>query len=1045
MQTQLGWRTWFARAGATLAALLVCSIASAQSGAIAGIVKDSSGGVLPGVTVEVSSPSLIEKVRSAASDDSGQFKIVNLPIGTYSITFTLPGFSTVNQAGITLTSNFTASINAELKPGALEETITVSGAAPVVDVQNVAVQKVMSREVMDDLPTGKFFGNYGVLVPGTVGSTNDVGGTTTNNKQNLAIHGGRDLDQMPLMNGMSFGSTHINQSSYSFLIVPDSDIQETNITTSSAPAEIENGGMIYNLVPKIGGNQFHGSAFYSFGNKSTQADNVTPELKAQGIPSNVGVKTNHYFDPAIGGPIKQDKLWFFTSYEQTYRKNYLNAFERVNNQAPITTREGQMYIPDLTKQAVGGHTGFGALSGRLTYQMSSRMKLTGGYLYNQWCECRAGSATGSPETSYKADSPEDLAQIVWTMPATNKLLYEAGYSVYRVHFDRGQQADASGPRIVDLNGIGINAVATSPTTIGEYSDIYSNNITFRASFSYVTGTHAFKFGGNYTPQHENIYTHAAGDTNVCKPSGSSFTCTGNPIEYEIAENTSLTVPTPRTVTYLPLPAYIEDWVHRTGLYAQDQWTMNRLALNYGVRFDWFTGGWPANEAHPVLFKEAHPFPAEQAVNWKDLSPRLGAAYDLFGNGKTALKVGLSRFVTQYSLDLMKPTNPAGALAGSSIRNWTDTGCVGATNCVTGDWIPQGDPLNPAANGELGAASNATFGSYRSTLLFDQDWTKGYGQRPYNWETTVGIDHQLVPNVSVSAAYFRRWYGNHLVKYNSRVQPSDYQRYCITVPNNASPYADGNPPNAGGQLCGFYDLIPSVFAAVGNTYDHETSASRFGGEGENWNGVDLTTNIRLAALTLQGGLSTGKSMNDTCEIFKQQGGRVFAPPPLIGTSLNTLGAISSIPDDNCHLETPWLTQVKMIGTYRLPWQDIGISATVQDSPGGAYNANYAVPNASISGLTTPGTGAARNPNAALSANLLPPGSAYNDRIAQVDLKFTKTIRMADQRNFRAAVGIYNAFNSNALTGVSSTFNAANWQKATSILSARFVKFEGQYSF
>ena len=169
------------------------------------------------------------------------------------------------------------------------------------------------------------------------------------------------------------------------------------------------------------------------------------------------------------------------------------------------------------------------------------------------------------------------------------------------------------------------------------------------------------------------------------------------------------------------------------------------------------------------------------------------------------------------------------------------------------------------------------------------------------------------------------------------------------------------------------------------------------------------------------------------IFKEQGGRVFAPPPLIGTSLNTLGVISSIPDDYCHLETPWLTQAKFIASFRLPWQDIGISATIQSTPGGSYNANYAVPNASISGLTNPATGAARNPNAALSANLLPPGSAYNDRINQVDMKFTKNFRMANQRSVRAAVGLYNAFNSNALTGVSSTFNAANWQKATSILS------------
>ena len=215
------------------------------------------------------------------------------------------------------------------------------------------------------------------------------------------------------------------------------------------------------------------------------------------------------------------------------------------------------------------------------------------------------------------------------------------------------------------------------------------------------------------------------------------------------------MPTPRTITFLPTPVYFEDYVHRTGIYAQDQWTTHRLTMNYGVRFDWFTGGWPAGEAHPALFKTGHPFDAEQAVNWKDLSPRLGLAYDVFGNGGTAIKAGLSRFVTQYSLDLMKPTNPASALVGNSVRNWTDSGCVqpagGSVSCVAGDWVPQGDPLNPAANGELGVAANQSFGTYQSVLSFDQDWTKAYGQRPYTWHTTLGIDHQLLPNFSVRAA------------------------------------------------------------------------------------------------------------------------------------------------------------------------------------------------------------------------------------------------------------------------------------------------------
>src|SRR5437762_4836260 len=168
---------------------------------IAGVVKDTSGAVLPGVTVEASSPALIEKVRSVVSDGTGQYQIVNLVPGTYTVTFTLPGFNAVKREGIVLSGSFTAKIDADLRVGALEETITVSGETPIVDVQNTKRQRVIDREIIDNIPTSRTAYDMASLIPGVSrsGLTNqDDGGSSSSGSQigSVAIHGGRTGDQV---------------------------------------------------------------------------------------------------------------------------------------------------------------------------------------------------------------------------------------------------------------------------------------------------------------------------------------------------------------------------------------------------------------------------------------------------------------------------------------------------------------------------------------------------------------------------------------------------------------------------------------------------------------------------------------------------------------------------------------------------------------------------------------------------------------------------------------------------------------------------------
>src|SRR3954468_17686656 len=237
---------------ALLLALCIPSAAFAQA-SLTGVVKDPSGAVLPGVTVEASSPALIEKARSVVTDGEGQYKIVNLRPGVYSVTFTLSGFSVVKREGVTLTASFTATVNADLRVGALEETITVSGAAPAVDVQNVVQQKVMTREIVDAIPVGaKSVMSVGVLIPGVTTNSQDVGGTQYGSAA-LAIHGSALFEQQLLYDGVAYNNGAGRGGSFTAIAPNSATIQEISYETGALSAESEVAGLRSNIIPKDGG------------------------------------------------------------------------------------------------------------------------------------------------------------------------------------------------------------------------------------------------------------------------------------------------------------------------------------------------------------------------------------------------------------------------------------------------------------------------------------------------------------------------------------------------------------------------------------------------------------------------------------------------------------------------------------------------------------------------------------------------------------------------------------------------------------------------
>src|SRR5689334_888686 len=327
------------------ALLLIAWVASPMSAyaqaAIAGTVKDTSGGVVTGVTVEATSPALIEKVRTATTDGSGQYRIENLRPGTYTVSFTRAGLRTERKEGIELTGSFTTTVNADLSVGSLTEAITVSGESSVVDVRGPQREVTLTGETVASLPTARSYNALVVLVPGVVTNFNDtVTGTASTS---FPIHGGRTNESRLWMDGLNIGSPPSGNSATSYVVDAGSAAEVTFIT-AGGQGELETAGLVMNIVPRTGGNTMHGSFFASGSGDNLQSDNLTDALKAQGVSAPTPLMKVYDVTATVGGPIKKDRAWYFVNaHTGGSTKESPNVYYNLNAADPSKW----LYRPDL--------------------------------------------------------------------------------------------------------------------------------------------------------------------------------------------------------------------------------------------------------------------------------------------------------------------------------------------------------------------------------------------------------------------------------------------------------------------------------------------------------------------------------------------------------------------------------------------------------------------------------------------------------------------------------------------------------------------------
>ncbi|MEO7158863.1 MAG: TonB-dependent receptor [Vicinamibacterales bacterium] len=981
--------------------VLLPAIAQAQS-VFTGTVKDTSGAVMPGVTVEAASPVLIEKVKSAITDENGLYRIVDLRPGTYTLTFTLPGFNTITRAAIELQSNFTATINVELSVGTLQESVTVSGASPVVDVQSNVKQQVMSREVLDAVPTAKTIQGLGQLVLGVTLNAPDVGGSRAMQQTYFAIRGTGGAQSVVLVDGLMTNGLMGDGAVMAYH--NEAMSQEMVYQTAGGAAETLTGGITMNLVPKDGGNQFRGGAKWAKSPESWQGNNLTDALKAKGVTGVDRIKHFEEFNIEQGGPIVKNKLWFFGAFRKAYYdKPIANTFQ-TDGSLPYPQAYAKCAAsPGSCEQGVSDEK-MGNPIVRLTWQASERNKFA---VYMDRALRLRGHAMGAltdPNTASVIWNTPTFAtgSAKWTSTLSSKLLLETGISFNRENYDnlyqpgvRAERGTANWYRNVRKDDISTGFLwNASSAQLGNYPSRYN----VQSSLSYVTGAHNVKVGvidqfGTY-----RRYNNANADL------------------YQTYQNG-----VPLRVTVLNTPLEVQENLDANfGLFAQDSWNTGKLTLNYGVRFDYLKQRVVGQKAMTGRFANVAAYNDIVLPTWHDFSPRVSAVYNLSGDGKTAVRIGYNKFVTAQTTGFAQLYNPT-ALTTQQLA-WTD---VNGNDIADGERGCLGYPTIGCEINFAGLPSN--FG-VRSLAQFDPDL-----KRPYQMALNAGVTHEVLPGLTAAFEYFRSDFSNITVRQNSLRTAASYDQVSIASPLDGSSIPVWLPK-------------PGVASQVANVDSTSDDMKR------TYNGFDMSFNARMRhGVRAFGGFNLERTINDVCVSAQSDPNR----------SLYCNQADSGLPWLKQFKATivyplPWQGISVSMALQNLNGYIIGSAAqayggftagTGFDRPNGLGTFYLVAPTtryaADCKGACTPGglvlPTMAASGLASISVPLVAPETEFTPRINQLDFSVSKSFEFGKIR-LNPKLDLFNALNSDDYTAVATTqLGAATYLRPSTILQGRIVRF------
>jgi len=792
--------------------LCACSTlpAAAQGvGAIGGTVADASSGVLPGVTVTLSNPAgSIGGNQSTVTDERGTFQFIRLVPGAYNVRAELAGFRPAVQENIIVNADQTSRVDLKLAIGTLEESIIVAGDSPLLDTTSALRQTVLSREVLNSMPNRIDVWGAARVIPSVILNKVDVGGSESFLQSSATVHGSSNENGF-LIDGMDVSALDGNGTVAAMYLDPYS-FQETNYQMGGAGTAIaQKGGLLFNMVTRTGTNQFHGGGMLNGASHGMGSANYSAALRAQllaAVPAaalaanpNIvpGADILKIYDTGawLAGPVVRDRMWFSVSIHDQRLDQYL-----LGNYDP----NGQQVLDDNLMWTTSAKVAWQVTRGaQLSYFNNLQYKLIG--------HRNGGGTFAESRARNLNDKYPDVHQLKFTSPLGTKFVVDVSYSRFRADDKFGQEPEVNAGDISRFDSLTNSYTFALPT----YRDNAMHRDQAFASFSYFTGRHDIRFG----------YQFAKGGEK-----SSSWSTSGMRAVYRNGVPDSVnTYSVPITSTSSRIPVLFELWDIDNGVYVQDKWTpFKKLTLNLGVRFETNNGYQPAGCRQANAFVDELCFSKiEGAPDFKNIVPRASAVYDLFGDGKTALKVAASRYDQPINISINQRLNPVGTT--NDTRVWT--ACTGGKTSacdLNGDLIPQ---LN-----ELGPSNGFTFGT-TNRYSPDLKW-------PVSNEYSVEVQRQIPWNVVISAGWTRRETRRNIGFRNVAVPQETYIPLSVTEVNS-------------GKQVTIYNQAPALRGRMDNLYDNTPVANT------TYNGADITVNKRLSnRWSMTGGASFGKTTGDT---------------------------------------------------------------------------------------------------------------------------------------------------------------------------------------